>query len=233
MGGILERISQIAENEGITITSMEAKIGASKGVLSRALAKKTDIQSKWVIAIVENYPRYNTDWLITGKGAMEKTVIGDLKPHLVNRFSDRYNLASSIQSIPLYDITATAGVVSLFKDVHQNEPIDYIQIPNIPKCDGAVPIRGDSMYPLLKSGDIVLYKECQDKTFISWGEMYLVYANVNGDDYFAAKWIQRSEKEGFIKLVSQNAYHQPVDIPIDSVRNLALIKASIRINASI
>ena len=37
MGNILSRIQEIASNEGITIGAMERTIGASKGVLSRAI----------------------------------------------------------------------------------------------------------------------------------------------------------------------------------------------------
>lgn len=70
MKNILNRIVEIAENEGITITFLERKIGASKGVLSRAIAKNTDIQSKWIQLIVENYPVYSATWLLTGKGDM-------------------------------------------------------------------------------------------------------------------------------------------------------------------
>lgn len=40
MESILDRISKISENELITITSLEKNIGASKGVLSRAIAEK-------------------------------------------------------------------------------------------------------------------------------------------------------------------------------------------------
>lgn len=72
MNSILIRINQIADNEKITVTALERKIGASKGVLSRAIAKNTDIQSKWLILIVENYPQYSTDWLLTGHGEMFK-----------------------------------------------------------------------------------------------------------------------------------------------------------------
>lgn len=70
MGNILSRIQEIASNEGITIGSLERKIGASKGVLSRAIANGTDIQSKWLQILVENYPEYSTLWLMTGKGPM-------------------------------------------------------------------------------------------------------------------------------------------------------------------
>jgi hypothetical protein len=76
MESILDRIKKIAINEGITITSLENKIGASKGVLSRAIANGTDIQCKWIQIIVENYPQYSTEWLITGKGSMLKSKSG-------------------------------------------------------------------------------------------------------------------------------------------------------------
>ena len=56
------------------------------------------------------------------------------------------------QQIPLYDLEATAGLVPLFTESANNIPLDYITIPNLPKCDGAIYVTGDSMYPLLKSG---------------------------------------------------------------------------------
>lgn len=67
---ILPRIKEIALNEGITIGALERIIGASKGVLSRAIANGTDIQSKWLEAIVENYPQYSAQWILTGVGSM-------------------------------------------------------------------------------------------------------------------------------------------------------------------
>jgi hypothetical protein len=72
MENISQRIKLIADNECIKITQLEAKLGASKGVLSRSIANNTDIQSKWVTLLVENYPQYNSDWLLTGHGSMLK-----------------------------------------------------------------------------------------------------------------------------------------------------------------
>lgn len=70
MGNILSRIQEIASNEGITIGALERQIGASKGVLSRAINNGTDIQSKWIQTIVENYPKYSARWLMIGVGSM-------------------------------------------------------------------------------------------------------------------------------------------------------------------
>lgn len=70
---ILNRIKDIADNEGITIAALERSIGASKGVIYKAISKGTDIQAKWLEAIVENYPQYSTHWLLTGEGEMLKS----------------------------------------------------------------------------------------------------------------------------------------------------------------
>ena len=67
---ITSRFEEISKQEGITIGALEKKIGASKGVLSRAIAKGTDIQAKWIESVVENYPQYSAEWLLTGKGSM-------------------------------------------------------------------------------------------------------------------------------------------------------------------
>jgi hypothetical protein len=72
MDNILHRISQISELEDISIGKIEQKIGASKGVLYKAIQKNSDIQSKWVVLIAENFPQYNPEWILTGKGEMQK-----------------------------------------------------------------------------------------------------------------------------------------------------------------
>lgn len=56
------------------------------------------------------------------------------------------------RSITLYDITAAANLKALFTNKHQYA-VGKIQIPSIPFCDGAIYASGDSMYPILKSGD--------------------------------------------------------------------------------
>ena len=86
-----------------------------------------------------------------------------------------------MQSVPLYNIEGTAGLVPLFTGQTPVQPVNYIHIPNLPKCDGAIYIVGDSMYPLLKSGDIVLYKQMNSIEDIFWGDMYLLSIDIDGE----------------------------------------------------
>ena len=151
----------------------------------------------------------------------------------INKRHTRTDINMDIQEVPLYDTEASASVVEIFSADNTMTPVDYIRIPNLPKCDGAMPIRGDSMYPLLKSGDIILYKILNDKQNIIWGEMYIVYINNNGDEFLLTKFLKPSEREGYVRFISQNSHHEPIEFPIDSIQSIAHIKASIRINTKI
>lgn len=174
----------------------------------------------------------SANWLLTGCGSMineqEREVNASLQ--VQEKFPLKTDNLVDLQRIPLYNLEATAGLVSLFNDVDAI-PISYISLPDLPACDGAVYVRGDSMYPLLKSGDIVLYKQVHDMQYgIFWGEMYLISANVDGDEFVTIKYIHKSERENCVKLVSHNQHHEPKDIPISMICALALVKASVRYN---
>ena len=137
-----------------------------------------------------------------------------------------------IQEIPLYDLEATAGLKELFSGGKSaTQVLDTIKIPHLPKCDGAISITGDSMYPLLKSGDMVLYKEVPlDSIF--YGEMYLLAYQIDDwEEYITVKYVQKSELgDDYLKLVSQNQHHQPRNVKKAQITAIAIIKASIRIN---
>ncbi|WP_299627723.1 S24 family peptidase [uncultured Tenacibaculum sp.] len=232
----IDRIKVLADHEGIKITALEKQIGASKGVLSRAFNNKTDIQSKWLTKIIENYPHFDSLWLLTGKGDMlvkndAVVVSGEVVANNVFKLKTDYPIGK--QAVPLYNVEAAAGLVELFQSHGDTQPVGTLNIPNLPKCDGAVFVTGDSMYPLLKSGDIVAYKQIYDfYSEIFWGEMYLISVEVAEEEFISVKYIQKSEKgEDYIKLVSQNKHHQPKDIKMSKIRAMALVKASVRMNS--
>ncbi len=67
---MIDRIGQFIESQGISVRAFELRIGASNGLIRKAIANNTDIQSKWLTAIVDNYPQISSLWLLTGKGEM-------------------------------------------------------------------------------------------------------------------------------------------------------------------
>lgn len=75
MESITQRIKQVSDILEIKVSDLEKQIGASKGVLSRAISQNTDIHSKWLGVIVENYPQISAEWLLTGNGQMLKNQV--------------------------------------------------------------------------------------------------------------------------------------------------------------
>lgn len=257
----IERLYQYFEYKGIKPTAFEKEIGISNGYFGKAYRKKASIGSDIIKTIIESSPDLNLEWLILGKGDMIRTKSTksltnkkwkdsdknekhkkdyapqeDKKERILFELPEKYKLATDKmkehQYVPLYDIKTTGGLVPLFNDTTKQVPVDFITIPNLPKCDGAIHVTGDSMYPLLKSGDIVLYKQISDiANDIFWGEMYLVSIDMEGEEYVTVKYIQKSEELGYVKLVSHNEHQSGKEVPISKINALAFVKASIRINS--
>ena len=188
MCDILQQIRDISEREGITITALERSIGASKGVLSRALTNGTDIQSKWVRKIVENYPQYSAEWLITGRGDALKDSKHPINPHsqaaneppvaafaskdLDARPTDRANPGATRPRIPF---TAAAGGLSMVAQTATTGECEQVPvIPTFPPYDFTIIIEGDSMAPLYLSGDELACRFVYGADEINWGKPYIV-----------------------------------------------------------
>lgn len=229
MSTVTERFFEVLDLTGETLTSLSNKIPdiTTKQKLSNAKSGRNAIQIDVVEYLCSSNDRINSDYILTGRGTPLRENI-----EATQVYHPKYTeKLESDGAITLYDVEAAANLKTLFDNKDQNI-LGQISIPNIPKCDGAVYVKGDSMYPLLKSGDIVAYKEIPlEMNHIFFGEMYLVSIDLDGDEYLTVKYVQHSEKgEDWIKLVSYNQNHQPKDFPLSSVRAMALVKLSIRMN---
>ncbi len=206
-------------------------IGFAPQVISNIVSGRKSKPSFDVLnSIISSFVDIDSEWLLTGQGNVLKN---DKIIQPINRNRKTTDKLIENQEIPLYDFEATAGLKELFSSTSPQVVLDTIKIPNIPKCDGAVSVTGDSMYPLLKSGDLILYKEIPtDYTNLFFGEMYLIGVRIDEwEEYITVKYIQKSDKgDEYVTLVSQNQHHQPKDIKFNQITALAMVKASIRYN---
>ncbi len=219
-----ERFRLIRKKLEMTQEQLAQRLGVGKAALSMIETGKAGLSSRNLNILVQEF-NVNAEWVETGNGEMFSA-----EPDL-RKFMLRTDSAVPLQSVPLYSIEGTAGLVPLFANPSVAKPVNFIHIPNLPKCDGAIYIVGDSMYPLLKSGDIVLYKQISDIMNIFWGDMYLLSIDLDGEEYVTVKYIQKSENDNCVRLVSQNQHHADKEIEISRIRALALIKASVRMNS--
>lgn len=207
------------------------QLGVSPQTVHSWIARNT-FDSELVFAKCDGL---SADWLLTGEGPMLRSEDGIRFEETIQRAPVRLHRISgksrdtvvSEQSVPLYGVEATAGIMA--QGDMSDYIIDHISIPHMPKVDGALVVTGDSMYPIIKSGDIVLYKVFQDFRHIIYGQMYLVSVTMEGDTLVLVKYVYKVEgADDFILLVSENKHHEPFKVPLSSVRSLALIKGSIR-----
>lgn len=227
---IAEIIKRARYAKGLKNDSEFARfMGVSRATVSNWYSRKT-IDFPLLLSKCSDVD-YN--WLLTGKGKptanpeselcyndMAQGVIQIIHtPKTTEKSDDRH--------VPLYDISAAANLRTLLAHKHQFM-VGNILFPHVPACDGAIYVSGDSMYPILKSGDIIGFKEVANFDNLIYGEMYLVSFTLDEDEYLTVKYVNRSEREGCIKLVSYNQHHEPMDIPLAAINAMGLVKFSVR-----
>lgn len=225
VSGIVKRAKQALNFK--KDSELASYLGVSRATLSNWCARnRIDFH-----LLLNKMRDVDLNWLLLGKGSPKhpakfcesKLAKGEVQiihnPKTTEAMDDR--------SVTLYDITAAANLKTMLTN-KQQYTVGKIQIPSIPLCDGAVYISGDSMYPILKSGDIVGFKEINSFNNLIYGEMYLVSFTIEGDEYLAVKYVNHSEKTDCLRLVSYNPHHDPMDIPFDTINAMAIVKFSIR-----
>lgn len=134
--------------------------------------------------------------------------------------------------INYYDIEATATPMEIFND-QTVIPSTKLDLPGFAGCDFAINVAGSSMYPSIENGSMILCKKVQDKSIILYGEVYFVVTN----DYRMVKRLRKSPKKGHVVCSSDNhnGHDHPdgktyadIDIPIDKIVHLYLVKGSIK-----
>lgn len=199
MGNILSRIQEIASNEGITIGAMERTIGASKGVLSRAINNGTDIQAKWLSIIVENYPRYSTGWLLTGAGSMLKDDLKGIQTaDEANPSTQPTTSMNPSVGTPYYDVDFIGGFDEVFNS-QVNIPATNIVIRGFEKASLWCNVTGHSMEPKINHGDIIALRQCTLND-IQYGEIYAVVL----DTIRTIKILRRSPDPGKLRFIPIN-----------------------------
>ena len=224
MSKILTRIQAIAANEGIAIGALERTIGASKGVLSRAINNGTDIQSKWLQIIVDNYPQYSAEWLLTGKGAMLKNSTPK-SPEVVIKKVD----SNSKEGIPLIPLDAVAGFPATDSSFAYMESCERYIIPEFQDkgADFIIRVSGDSMIPLYYSGDLIACHKIHDIRFFQWGTVYVLETS---QGILVKRIMESTDHDDCILCTSENdTVHRPFLLPKDDIRSMSTIVGLIRI----
>lgn len=227
MKSILNVFSKVAENENITIGKLEQIIGASKGVLSRAIAQDTDIQTKWLLNLVENYPQYNPEWLLTGKGSMLKSPNKEVISNVLEEPAVAYGKeegASGI-GIPLIPVEAMAGI-GLGQETVLELDCERFVVPTFKGAEFLIQVKGSSMYPKYNSGDIVACKRLNlNDIFFQWNKVYVL----DTEQGALIKRVCKGKEPDCILIVSDNEKYEPFELHKSKINSIAIVMGVIRL----
>lgn len=193
-----ERMKAILAELGISEGAFEEKCNLAKGFVSKI---GDTIRVKSQEKIKEKYPQINLTWLITGEGDMFNN-------------SQTFKTPSKGKTIKYYyDVDASMGNIEFLNDPSQK--YKDIIIPGYSDCKYAINAYGDSMHPLIKSGQIILLDDWRE-SFIAWGKIYLI---VTRGGFRAIKYLFPSENNDMVKCVSENKeQNPPFDVPKEDLK---------------
>lgn len=210
MDGFKARIVKFfSEHLGITQNAFEDSCGITHGTISSIKVKgpSVDVLAK----ISSSYPQLDLNWLVSGGGHMLK----DDAPK------------PSAHALPLIPMEAFAGPGL---PNYEDEKIeDFYTVSEFKNCDFLIRVKGDSMVPKYNGGDIVACKKVDmDKVFfLQWNRAYVILTRSQG---IMIKRVQPSEKDGYIKCVSDNVRYAPFDVPTDDIVQIALVNGAITLD---
>lgn len=241
------RLKDILQTENTTINRISSGNPAIQRKLQRQLNEDAMLSVDTLLYFLKVFPGLSSEWIIEGKGQAfpGRTQNGEKHPaiadcvdmpadavvcHIGTRYAE---VIEEDSFIPVYSVEASANLDTLQVGDSSEHIVGTVHVPNVPRCDGATYIRGDSMYPLLQSGDLIGFKRLPvSRESIFFGEIYLVSLDVEGDRYLTVKYIRTSELGAdYITLHSANPAHPDKDVHLSSVKMLALVKFTIRMNS--
>lgn len=120
--------------------------------------------------------------------------------------------------IEVVPIKASAGYLNGYDDPEYIEQLQKIKLPFLPTGKHrAFPIKGDSMLPM-KDGAFVIGRFIEDRNDIQSGKTYVLVTRNDGMVY--KRVINHIEKDGTLKLVSDNKIYDAYHVSINDVLEL-------------
>lgn len=134
---------------------------------------------------------------------------------------------SSISAQPrkgalIYDIDGTCGIDGRALEFTDEKVIGSIDAPEINPNSQIIFASGDSMQPLIYSGDRVVIRKIESWDYFNYGQVYLVITN----EYRFIKRVRRHprDEENLILLRSENSEYDDIDLPKREILYLYLVE---------
>ena len=178
-------------------TDLARKLGLGSGTAVQNWIKRGSLDLN---RILEAEPGIDLNWLFFG--------------------TDRENRAGGIPLIP------TEAVAGYGTPAYLDDQIEsYYAVAEFKQADFLIRVKGDSMTPKYKAGDIVACRRIEVVNFWQWHNIYVIATQNQG------VLIKRVEQgpEGSISCHSENAAYRPFLVPMNEIVSVAQVLGAITI----
>lgn len=190
-------------------------LGISKVQMSKIVSGTAPFRNELFLKLLNNDKGWNTEFITDSTWSDLES--GKYKEGIKKLVSTRPN-----NSIPLIPFEAVAGPGD---PVYEDEKIEsYYSVSEFKDCDFMIRVKGDSMSPHFVGGDLLACKKVVNAYFFQYGRCYVILTRSQGA---MVKRIQPSDKDGYIKCVSDNTRYAPFDVPMEDIVSVALVNGSI------
>lgn len=211
-----ERLEAIIDYYSDGKPSVFAKyIGVAPSTISSWLSRDT-LDYDLIFAKCENI---SSNWLLTGKGEMIKNAEREQK---TIEISESAISKTKRKGALIYDIDATCGLSGRDIEFTDEKVIGSIDAPEINSDSKIIFATGDSMLPLIASGDRVVIRKIESWDYFNYGQVYLIITN----EYRLIKRVRRHPKDAdnLILLRSENPDYDDIDLPKREIIHLFIVE---------
>lgn len=205
-------------SQGLFSSQME--IGERLGIKSKSylsqLVNSFPPNEDFVNKFMELAPQFNRSWLLTGEGEM-------LKPNRIDSeiLDDRKKDFSDYGLVPLVNIDSVGGIHS-DNAIIQSEQYVIKMMPFTEAREGDVAIMqsGNSMYPTIPSGSVLLIREVVDwREYFGYGNIYVLWLK---DGRRITKEVRRydADPKNYVWCVSYNPDVADEELPRSMIRGV-------------
>jgi len=197
------------------LRELASKVGSANALAKAAGISQSGIQrylnggepSRKALVAIATAGGVSIDWLATGRGASNDT-------------AEDPSGMEDYAFVPLYDAQCSAGDGSWNENSRVLTHLSFTRYSLrkqglTPEHLSAIRVDGDSMEPVLNSGDTVLIDHT--RTAIEGEGIYVVRL----DGHLYAKRLQRNF-DGVV-IISENKHYQPINVPRDRMDELQVI----------
>jgi len=203
----IDRFDKYINFKHLNDNKITVECSFSIGTLGKSRGKGRDLSARSIEVILNKFKDLNRIWLLTGEGNM------------ISNADKKEN-----KSIPLIPFSAITNAFS--NDISTiNEEYDQYIIPAFKEADFLISVRGNNMEPILFSGDIIECKIIKENRFWFQHKKAYVLDTMQGP---LVRYVALSKDKANFSIISENTSYPPQDIPIESIRNIAIVLGIIR-----